>query len=347
MIRHGWFVFACGLLLPSGIAEGQLAGGQYCSSDVFNDAPPVEGASVIVRMHPLLSRARYADAVRNEQWSAALQGLRSDAMQAFVAAGVAPARQLTFLAQLDSVLDYLPRIPRDTTNDLRARFIGDSVRPIRFAPIPGTTSYQLFRRGERIDIAGLPGDEAKALCWSALSVDLVLFRLTKPLELASLARLARLNTAWTNYRTYGYTRQPLELFLTPGSVHDSLPRTGQWLIGHLSLGMQVSGSSADSITAVEAGVIEFGHLWYRSNYTQYGGLSALVALPARNVIGYGGMIHFARSLRGGLVFHHADGRTTRSIILSTDLYGMLEHSKQWVDQGSSIARGIVVLPPRS
>ena len=333
------------LALPA-TARAQIAGAQYCSSDVFNDNPPIEGANPIDRMHPLLGRARYAEQVRNEQWTEALRGLRSDAMQAFVAAGVAPAHQLTFLAQLDSVLDVLPRLPPTGAGDARARFVADSVRSIRFQPVQGVSSYQLFRRAERIDIAGLGADQAKALCWSALSADLALFRLAKPLELESLARLARLNTSWANYRSYGYTRQPLELLLTPGSVHDSLPRAGQWLIGHLSLGLQVSGASADSLTTDDAAVIEFGRLWYRSNYTQYAGASAVVGLPARNVIGYGAMVHVARGLRGGMLFRRSNGRTTRSFIMSTDLYGMLERSKRSVEEGLAIARGLVVLPSR-
>lgn len=325
-------------------ARAQIAGAAYCASDVFNDSPPVEGAGAIERMHPLLARARYAEQVRNEQWSDALRGLKADAMQAFVAAGVAPANQLTFLAQLDSVLDLLPGLPTATQGDARARFVADTIRPIRFAPVQGTTSYQIFRRGERIDITALAANQAKALCWSALSVDLVLFRLTKPLEMEALARLARINTSWANYRTYGYTRQPLELLLTPGSVHDSLPNAGQWLIGHLSLGLQVSGAAADSLTADDAAVIEFGRLWYRSDYTQYAGLSAIVGLPSRNVIGYGGLLHVARGVHAGVLFRRSNGRTKRSVIVSTDLYGMLDRSKRIVDDGLAIARGHVVLP---
>src|SRR5437763_21727 len=156
------------LALPA-TARAQIAGAQYCSNDVFNDGPPIEGANPIERMHPLLGRARHAEQVRNEQWTEALRGLKSDAMQAFVAAGVAPAHQLTFLAQLDSVLDVLPRLPAAGAGDARARFVADSVRSIRFQPVQGVSSYQLFRRAERIDIAGLDADQAKALCWSALS----------------------------------------------------------------------------------------------------------------------------------------------------------------------------------
>ena len=134
--------------------------------------------------------------------------------------------------------------------------------------------------------------------------------------------------------------------LTPGSVHDSLPRTGQWLIGHLLLGLQVSGSSGDSLTSNEAAVIELGRLWYRRNYTQYAGVSAVLGLPARNVIGYGAMVHIARGLRGGMLFRRSNGRTTRSVLVSTDSYGMLDRSKRPVDAGLAIARGLVVLPSR-
>ncbi len=335
-------VLVCAASAPA--ARAQVAGAPYCASVVYNDRVSPDGANTLTRMHPLLARARYADAVRDEQWESVLRGLRDDATQAFVAAGVAVDKQTIFLAQIDSVLGVLPRLP-PVADPRRASFVADSVRPIRFLPIAGVDAFHLFRRPQ-IDLTGLIADQQRALCWSAMSVDVVLFRLARPLDGAALARLARLNTAWANYRTYGYTRQPLELILFRGSVHDSLPRAAQFLIGHLSLGAELAGSFGDSVTSVTNTVIEFGALRYRSNYTQYAGLSAILGFTSGRNVGVGAMVHVARSLRGGILFRRSGPGTRKSFVVSTDLYGLLERSKRSVDQGLALARGLVVLPPR-
>lgn len=333
------------LVLPSSAAHAQIAGARYCSSDVYNDAIPVQGADPVQRMHPLLARSRYADAVRNEQWDLALRGLRDDAMRAFVAANVSPVHRQRFLDQLDSVLSAIPRLPSPTSTT-RASFIVDSLMPARFRPRPAISEYELFRGAQTIGMGELSAEQMKALCWSAMSVDVVLFRLSTPLELQTLARLARLNTAWANYRSYGYTRQPLELVLAPGSVHDSLPPRAQWLVAHLSLGAEVHGRVRDSLMSNSATVLEVGRLWYRGNYTQYAGLSAILGAAPGRAIGYGAMLHVARGLRSGMLFRRSGGITTRSFVVSTDLYGLLDRSKRSVDEGTAIARGRVVLPSR-
>jgi hypothetical protein len=340
VVRVAWLL--C-LALPSG-TRAQVAGAQYCGSGTYNDNVSVEGAGTVDRMHPLLARARYAEAARNEQWELALRGLRDDATQAFVAARVSPAHEALFLSQLDLVLRLIQRLPGVGDTVARAAFIADSIKPIRFHPVPGVDSYRLFTRADTISVAGLNAEQTKALCWSAMSIDVVLFRLKVPLEGRALARLARLNTSWANYRTYGYTRQPLELLLFRGSVHDSLPRSTQWLVAHLSLGAELRGSSSDSLTSEPATVLEFGVIRYRSNYTQYAGLSAIAGFASGQTIGYGAMVHVARSLRGGVLVRRSRGTTSRSIVMSTDLYGLLERSKKSVEDGLAIARGIVTLP---
>ena len=332
------------LSLPE-IARGQ-AGAKYCSSQVYNETAPAVNAGPVERMHPLVSRSRYAEPVLNEQWELALRGLRLDALEAFVAGGIDRGQQVVFLAQLDSVLEVLPRLPLAIDSAARARFIAGSIRTDRFRPVQGVDSYTLFRRAERIDAGALGDDQARTLCWSAMSVDLVLFRLGQSLDLGALARLARLTTAWSNYRTYGYTRQPFELFLRPGSVHDTLPPTGQWLIGHLSAGQELRGTRADSLIGNTSTVVEAGHLWYRNNYTQYAGVSGILSVVSGRTVGYGLMLHVARSLRGGAVFRRSEGAARTSFVVSTDLYGLLAHSKKSVEQGLAVARGIVVLPSR-
>lgn len=339
-------LLACALAFTgvAATARAQIAGAAYCSSPVYDDNVRAEGAGPIDRIHPLLSRARYADDVRNEQWSTAVAGLREDAVQAFVAARVSPEQQVIFLAQVDSVLAVLPRLP-GPGDPTRVTFVADSIRTIRFLPVQGVDAFRLFRR-PTIELTGLTANQAKALCWSAMSVDVVLFRLAKPLEGAAIARLGRLNTSWSNYRAYGYTRQPLELFIFRGSVHDTLPAKGQWLVGHLSVGGEISGRRADSLTTTTDAVVELGRLWYRRDYTQYAGLSAIAAFPARNSIAYGAMLHVARGMRGGVLLRKSGGTWRKSFVMSADLYGWLEESKKAVESKLAVVRGMVVLPSR-
>src|SRR5512146_1532356 len=327
--------FAVASVAPA--ARAQIAGAAYCSSAVYDGNVRAEGAGPIDRVHPLLSRGRYADDVRHEQWSIAVAGLRDDAVQAFAAARVAPEQQAIFLAQIDSVLGVLPRLPGPGAPS-RTTFVADSVRTIRFLPVQGVDAFHLFRR-PTIELSGLTANQSKALCWSAMSVDVVLFRLAKPLEGAALARLGRLNTSWANYRAYGYTRQPLELFLFRGSVHDSLPAKGQWLVGHLSVGGEISGRRADSLMTSTDAVVELGRLWYRSDFTQYAGLSAIAAFPARNSIAYGAMLHVARGMRGGILLRKSGDTWRKSFVMSTDLYGWLEQSKQAIESKLAVVRG--------
>lgn len=345
MMRH--FVL-CGSLLVAAIAapsigNTQIKGAKYCSSEVYNDANPDEDAGTLSRIHPLVSRARYGQMALDEKWDPALRGLRLDAVEAFTTAQVSPQHQLTFLLQLDSVIDLIARLPAPADAQ-RAQFISDSIRTIRFLPIPLGSAYQTFRGPTHISVTGMSPDQMRALCWSAMSIDQVLFRLAKPLEGATLARLARLNRSWANYRTYGYTRQPLELMLWPGSVHDTVPPNNQWILAHLSAGAELRGNSLDSASGNQTAVVEAGYIRYRNNYTQYSGASLIASIASERTIGYGVLLHFARGMRAGAVFRRENGHTKRSLLLSTDLYGLLERSKKSVDDGLAIARGIVVLP---
>jgi len=92
---------------------------------------------------------------------------------------------------------------------------------------------------------------------------------------------------------------------------------------------------------------EVGGIWYYKNYTQYSGASLIASLASQGTIGYGAMIHAARSLRAGVLFRRSGGKTRTGIVVSTDLYGFLERSKKSVEEGLAVARGIVVLPQPS
>jgi hypothetical protein len=56
------------------------------------------------------------------------------------------------------------------------------------------------------------------------------------------------------------------------------------------------------------------------------------------------MVHFARSMRAGALYRPRIAGSKWSIVTSTDLYGLLEYSKQSVEEGLAVARGVVVLP---
>jgi hypothetical protein len=335
------------VLLLSGAGDTRIPNaGLACSPDtVYNENPSPNATDGIQRMHPLLSRIRWADAVHNEQWELTLRGLRDEAAQALAAAGVDTAVQKTFLAELDQTIVALAHLP-NRSDPGWAAYIRDSVQPGRFQPIPTLTAYQLFRGGSAINVGAVATNigQAEALCWSAFSIDQVLRRLNRGLEAATLVRLGRFNTSWANYRAYGYTRQPLELFLfrRGATIHDTLPRRAQWLLGHLSVGQEVRWS--DSTTTATATVIEVvGGLRYWRDYTQYSGASVIISLPSGGRPGYGGMAHFARSLRAGGLVRRVDKRWRPGLVVSADLYGLLDRSKRSVDQAAAIARGRVLL----
>jgi hypothetical protein len=337
-------VLTLALALAASPSDAQIAGAPYCSARVvYAQTPSPNTDDPVALMHPVLARARYAKLVEDERWSAALSALKEESRNALAAAGVAEAQRTIFGAQVDSVVTLLQHLPPPADTS-RARFLNATLRTSRFAPHKGVAGYHLFGFAEEIDMAGQSERPSQALCWSAMSIDQVLFRLALPLDGPAIARLQRFTTSWANFRSYGYTRQPLEMLLFRGKVQDTLPPRTQWMVGHLSLGADVHGSSADSLLSSTVTVIEIGGLRYRNDYTQYSGLSAIATLGADRALGVGLMLHAVRSMRAGALYHPSAGGSKWSVVTSTDLYGLLEHSKRSVEQGLSFARGKVVLP---
>ena len=319
---------------------------EWCEpSVVYNQNPSPDATDALDRIHPLLSRVRWEQAVHDEQWEVALRGLRDEVAAAFTAAGVGTPEQQRFFTELDATIAALAALPR--RNDPGwAAYLATNVQPIRFHPLHLVNAYQLFRSSP-IDlsaIAGARAPEVKALCWSAFSVNQVLARLSLGLQGITLARLGRLNASWGNYRAYGYTRQALEQIVFRGraTVHDTLPGRIQWLLGHLSVGEEVQWR--DSTTTATSTVIEvLGGLRYWNDYTQYSGASAIIALPAGGRPGFGGMVHFARSVRVGAIVRRAEKKWRPGVIMSADVYGFLDRSKHVVDKGIAITNGRVLL----
>jgi hypothetical protein len=342
-------VTTVGLLVVAPLASSaraQPSAARACDAPtVFNATNPKLNGDAVERMHPLVSRARYARLVEEKQWGLAVAAVRDDALQAFAAAALPPSDQGRFNGQLDEVLALLRRMPAEG-DAKRAAFVNDSLRTNRFAPeLDADSRFHVFGFDDTIYVDRLQPKQQEAICWSALSVDRVLWRISQPLEDVAIARLGRLTGSWTNYRTYGYTRQPLELLLFRGRATDTLPRTTQWLVAHLSLGADIRAIRADSLLSSSTTVVEvIGLLRYRNDFTQYHGLSAIMAVGAERPVGYGAMVHFARSMRAGALYRPRIAGSKWSIVTSTDLYGLLEYSKQSVEEGLAVARGVVVLP---
>ena len=325
-------------------AIAQIRGAESCAAaTVFNQDRSVIGANNLDRMHPLIARARYASDIEQGDWAGGLQALREDAAQAFAQAGVDEGARARFFAQVDSTIVAVRRLPPQG-DPARAAYVDSAVRPARFQPSPGGNSFTLFRFSNLIAVGDLPQAQARALCWSALSAGLILFRIQTPLEGASISRLGRLTGSWTNYREYGYTRQPIEMLIWRGNARDSLPPLWQGLLAHLSAGMELRGGAIDSLRATGATAVEFGVLRYRSNYTQYSGVSVVLALASGRTIGAGPVIHLARGLRAGYVLRRENGSVRGSVLLSSDLFGLLQRSKSFAEEGLSLARGRAILP---
>jgi len=334
------------IAIHGGLPRAADPGAAWCEpSVVYNESPSPDATDALDRIHPLLSRIRWERVVHNEQWELALRGLRDEVAQAFMAAGVGVPEQQRFFTELDATITALAVLPSRTDAGW-AGYLGNTVVPIRFHPMHLVGTYQLFRSSP-IDLSALSSTrprEVQALCWSAFSVNQVLARLALGLQGATLARLGRLNASWANYRAYGYTRQALEQIVFRGhaTVHDTLPGRVQWLLGHLSVGEEVQWR--DSTTTTTSTVIEvLGGLRYWNDYTQYSGASAVIALPTSGRPGFGGMVHFARSVRVGAIVRHADKKWRPGVIMSADVYGFLDRSKHVVDKGIAITNGRVLL----
>lgn len=331
---------------PGAPPQAPDPGAEWCEpSVVYNQNPSPDATSAVERIHPLLSRIRWAQAAHNEQWDLALRGLRDEIASAFVDAAVGASEQQRFFAELDATIAVMSSLPRRGDAGW-ASYLATTVQPIRFHPIHVVGAYQLFRSSP-IDLSALVSARARqvqALCWSAFSVNQLLARLTLGLQSATLARLGRLNASWANYRADGYTRQALEqvVFRGGATVHDTLPGRIQWLLGHLSVGEEVQWR--DSTTTTTSTVIEvLGGLRYWNNYTQYSAASAIIALPSSGRPGVGAMVHFARSVRAGAIVRRSDRKWRPGVIMSADVYGFLDRSKHVVDKSIAITNGRVLL----
>lgn len=343
-LATGWLALLVAVAALPSTMGAQVAGAAACSpAIVYNEDPSPEPRNAVERMHPLRSRARLAADVQLGRWDVALAELRAGAAAALVEGRVEPEATDTFLAQLDTVIRVLPGIPAGEPQ--RGQYLAAVLVRTRFQPVAGLSGYTLFERsGHVVDVGALSSPQQRALCWSALSVDQLLRRLGRGMDAAALSRLGRLNASWDNYRSYGYTRQPLELlaFRSSMSVHDTLPPVNQVLLGHLSAGAEVQWR--DSVRSVGVAVVEVvGVLHYRRDFTQYHGVSAIVSVPSGRRPAAGVMVHAARSLRAGLLWRREGGRWVTSAVASTDLYGLLGGSKRSVEQWAAIARGRVLL----
>jgi hypothetical protein len=336
---------AVGLLAP--LAAMRLSAQTPCSPQQYNVSVPKSGNDV-TRMHPQVSRTRYAALVDSGKWVDAMGAVAADAARAFRAAGVQSSDSGKFMHQVDEVIRALQSLPNDGT---RAAFINATVRSVRFAPIRDAAGqFSVFVGPDEINVAPpYPTRQAEAVCWSAMSADAILFRLNLPLEPAAIQLLRGITTSWMNYRSYGYSRQPIELFLQRGSLRDTLPPRGQLIVAHVSAGGEIVGwgGRLDSLSANQTMIIELlGGLRYWHDYTRYAGLSGIVAVASDRPLGAGALVHLGPGLRGGVVWRREAGATRTSALLSFDLYGLFDRSKLSVENGFNAARSLVLLRGR-
>lgn len=338
---------AVGALLLAAPLAAQEPAPSCDALQVFNMTPPTD-ESDISRMHPLVARARVVGAVTAQRWSEAIRDLRDGARLALAEGGVTPDAEARFLAELDAVVAAIGALPPEGSAERNAR-IRDRVQPVRFSIQENIQGQDVLFRGVGdpglVIAADWPLPQRRALCWSAMSVDIVLHRLSTPLDAAALTRLRTRDRSWSNYRRYGYSKQPLELLLFPGDLREPLPARTQYLVGHLSGGVELGGT-LDSLSGSQTVVAELGVLRYRGDWTQYAGVSGIVSIASGSTIGYGALLHFARGMRAGVVLRRAGGDTRESVVVSADLYGLLERSKQAIDRAWAAARAqIVLIPP--
>jgi hypothetical protein len=332
-------------LILVGSAAGALAQAP-CSAAQYNSSAP-KSPGDIQRLHPSVSRARFAASVDSGKWVQAMGALGADAARGFTAAKLGAADSTHFMIELDSVIRALQSVPNDNS---RASYVQTVVRPDRFNPDRDATGvYSVFNGANEINASSLNEPQAQAVCWAAMSADMILFRFALPLESAAIQRLSAITTSWMNYRTHGYSRQPLELLVQRGSLRDTLPPIGQLILAHLSAGGEITawGGRIDSLAANETAVVEvLGGIAYWHNYTRYAGASVIVGLASNRPAGAGALFHFGPGLRGGALVRRESNRTTVSALMSADVYGLFESSKQSVEQGFNVARSLVLLPGR-
>jgi len=339
-------LIAAGVLLP--LAAMRVSAQAPCSPQQYNVSVP-KGGDDVQRMQPQVSRTRSAALVDSAKWIEAMGAVGADAARAFHAAGVPTADSSKFLRQVDEVIRALQSLPTDAT---RAAYINATVRPVRFDPIRDANGqYSVFTGPDEIDPgAAYSTRQAEAVCWSAMSADGILFRLNLPLEPAAIRLLSAITTSWMNYRTYGYSRQPIELFLQRGSLRDTLPPRAQLILAHVSGGGEIVGwgGRLDSLSANETIVIEvLGGIGYWHNYTRYAGASGVIAVSSGRPIGGGALIHLGPGLRGGVVWRREAGATRTSALMSFDVYGWFDRSKKPVEDGFNAARSLVLLRGRA
>ena len=327
--------------------SGAVAQSPCNVTQVYSDTRRAERTGDAVdRMHPLVSRSRYFPLVEAGKWADAMTLVGSDAAMAFAAANVPSAERDEFMAQVAEAVKALSNLPTDAT---RATYIANTVKATRFKSglDAGGTNFLLFAGANTIIMPlGAAGPREKALCWAALSADLVLFRLVQPLEADAIKRLGSITTSWKNFREYGYSRQPLELWLQRGTLADTLPRKWQFIVAHLSGGGEISGwgQRIDSLSANQTAVIEgLGLLKYFNDWRWYGGTSVVLALADGRRLGIGPMFHFGPGLRGGAIVRN-EGGAKWSALMSVDLFGLFERSKKPVDDGWNVAKSVIALP---
>jgi hypothetical protein len=212
----------------------------------------------------------------------------------------------------------------------------EGVKQNRFNVVPAPDgTYTLFKdQGEqrlKID-ANMAPAERKEYCWRAFAMQRVLGAFGNDARSRANKALDGIITRWENYRAYGYSQFPLELFvngLNAGGLSLEPPRQ-QFIVLHPSLALELSGSGWENFRRRESLSIEaLGWLRYSEDRRSYAGISVAALFPADDTVGLAAMLHWGNFFQLGYAMRsRGQGQWQGdSVVMSLDLYGFMGYSK--------------------
>jgi hypothetical protein len=349
------------VLAAAGAAEPCAAQGpsvtRDCNSQVVAALYPDSVPEGWRSEHPDAVVAEYAPQLAGGRWSevATTLAARYRATDVLWPGGVGR----TFAAHADTLATELFALEqaREGGALARASARGSTVRRDRFDLVrDDENSYSLFN-GEQdstvvIDLA-LEPRVRRQLCWRALTLTRVINLATLPAQERAVAVLREKVERWGNYRRFGYSQYPWELFLN-GRLpwrRNLEPPQHQVIFLHPAVGMEVAGPSfpKTEIAGVKLPRINgndlrgltsvwlepLGYIRYRADRGAYYGGALLVTVPQGEAPGYGVAAHVYRFSLGYVRRGRPTDRTRKqSVVLSVDLYGLITRGRSGAAEGA-------------
>lgn len=233
-------------------------------------------------------------------------------------------------AELDSLRGELIEGERDAVARLNGR-----ITTRRFAIetrifAPQRVSLFVGRPPGPIVISALPQRFARPLCWFALAINDLTALYGGPARSALAAALARRASRWDNFMQHGYSMTPLELFVNGYMPRGELepPRT-QLVLLHASAGGEMFSDrplAANTLRLKPVLVLEpLGLLRYSRQFTNYGGLTWVVAFPDSGGLATGVTLHHSNVGHVSYLWRPRgqSGTSRGAVLVSMDLYRYL------------------------